>query len=253
MSTKPAGQRTFENERAAFRRIAELPDHVFAEFEGALHSLVYQYSTTNYENRHVTGAAVELLMKCLLELAYMHVDAVGGESKGIDLASSDLRISVKSQFSGFSDLRLRNVMGTGGAEQYSLNNAWSEAMLMLIPGIGLVYGDPESTTLSGGLQWSGDALILKKQAIAQHVREKPQWVRRFNVPKNDRIVRKVASDFIVEALLTDPRFPSLQRALKRKESSASRLGRLTELEQLRLSGTLDDAEYEQLRSETLKD
>jgi hypothetical protein len=124
---------------------------------------------------------------------------------------------------------------------------------MLIPGIGLVYGDPESTTLSGGLQWSGDALILKKQAIAQHVRENPQWVRRFNVPKNDRIVRKVASDFIVEALLTDPRFPSLQRALKRKESSASRLGRLTELEQLRLSGTLDDAEYEQLRSETLKD
>lgn len=96
MEKMPIYVRSYENERKAFRRVLELPDAVFSEFEAALKSLVYQYSTTDYENRFVTGAAVELLVKCLLELAFTHVDSVGGHAKGIDLSSADLRFSVKS-------------------------------------------------------------------------------------------------------------------------------------------------------------
>ena len=51
MEKKAVYVRSYQNERNAFARIAALPEEVFSEFESALKSLVYQYSTTNYENR----------------------------------------------------------------------------------------------------------------------------------------------------------------------------------------------------------
>jgi len=253
MEKKPIYVRSYQNEREAFGRIAALPEEVFAEFENALKSLVYQYSTTDYENRFVTGAAVELLVKCLLELAFMHVDAVGGDTRGIDLSSKDLRISVKAQFGAFSDVRLRNVMGSTGMASTSTDGEWTEATVMVIPGIGLVYGDPESTTLTGGLYWAKDALILKKKAVLEHIQEHPEFIRRLTVPQNDGIVRQVASTSVVSTLLSDSRFPLLQKAFLRRKAIDSRLGRLKELEQLRANDVSDLLTYEQLRAEALRD
>lgn len=253
MNAHVSAQRTFENERAAFRRIADLPQDVFSEFENALKSLVYQYSTTDYENRFVTGAAVELLVKCLLELAHMHVDAVGGGSKGIDLSSKDLRISVKAQFGKFADVRLRNIMGSPDDSSQSTEGAWTEATMMVIPGVGLVYGDPESVTLTEGLYWAKDALILRKKAIVGHMQEHPEFIRRLVVPENDGVVRQVASTSVVAALLSDPRFPLLNKAFQRRNAFDSRIGRLKELEQLRESGMIDSAKYDQLKAEALQD
>jgi hypothetical protein len=137
MEKKQVYVRSFQNERDAFARIVALEDEVFSEFESALKSLIFQYSTTNYENRFVTGAAVELLVKCLLELAFINVDAVGGETPEIDLASKDLRVSVKAQFGLLSDVRLRNIMGSTENVPTSTEGEWTEATVMLLPGIGL--------------------------------------------------------------------------------------------------------------------
>jgi hypothetical protein len=253
MEKKPVYIRSYQNERDAFARIAELPDEVFSEFESALKSLVYQYSTTDYENRFVTGAAVELLVKCLLELAFINVDAVGGETPGIDLASKDLRVSVKSQFGSFSDVRLRNIMGSTDNVPTNTEGEWTEATVMLLPGIGLVYGDPESETLRNGLYWSIDALMLDKKAILEHIEQRPEFTRRLIVPKNDGIVRKVASTSVVATLLSDSRFPLLQKAFQRRNEFDSRIGRIKELEALRSSGAIDQVKYEQLRAEALED
>ena len=124
---------------------------------------------------------------------------------------------------------------------------------MVIPGIGLVYGDPESTTLTGGLYWAKDALILKKKAVLEHIQEHPEFIRRLTVPQNDGIVRQVASTSVVSTLLSDPRFPLLQKAFLRRKALDSRLGRLKELEQLRASDVIDLLTYEQLRAEALRD
>lgn len=250
---RPCISGSYQNERDAFARIAGLSDEVFSEFESALKSLIYQYSTTDYENRFVTGAAVELLVKCLLELAFINVDAVGGETPGIDLASKDLRVSVKAQFGSFSDVRLRNIMGSTDNIPLNTEGEWTEATVMLLPGIGLVYGDPESKTLTNGLYWAKDALILRKNAILEHIEQRPEPVRRLVVPQNDGIVRQVASTSVVATLLSDSRFPLLQKAFQRRNQFDSRIGRIKELESLRSSGAIDQAKYEQLRAEALED
>jgi len=253
MEKKQVYVRSFQNERDAFARIVALEDEVFSEFESALKSLIFQYSTTNYENRFVTGAAVELLVKCLLELAFINVDAVGGETPEIDLASKDLRVSVKAQFGSLSDVRLRNIMGSTENVPTSTEGEWTEATVMLLPGIGLVHGDPESKTLNDGLYWSRDALMLGKKVILEHIKQRPELVRRLVVPQNDSIVRKVASTSVVATLLSDSRFPLLQKAFLRRNQFDSRVGRIKELEALRSSGTIDQVEYEQLRAEALED
>lgn len=253
MEKRPVYIRSYHNERDAFARIADLPNEVFSEFESALKSLIYQYSTTDYENRFVTGAAVELLVKCLLELAFINVDAVGGETPGIDLASKDLRVSVKAQFGSFSDVRLRNIMGSTDTIPSNTEGEWTEATIMILPGIGLVYGDPESKTLTNGLYWSKDALILRKKAILEHIEQRPEFTRSLTVPQNDGIVRKVASTSVVATLLSDSRFPLLQKAFLRRNQFDSRIGRIKELEALRASGAIDQIKYDQLREEALKD
>jgi hypothetical protein len=253
MEKRPVYIRSYQNERDAFARVTELPDEVFSEFESALKSLIYQYSTTDYENRFVTGAAVELLVKCLLELAFINVDAVGGETPGIDLASKDLRVSVKAQFGSFSDVRLRNIMGSTDTMPSNTDGEWTEATIMLLPGIGLVYGDPESKTLTNGLYWSKDALILRKKAVLEHIEQRPDFTRRLMVPQNDGIVRKVASTSVVATLLSDSRFPLLQKAFLRRNQFDSRIGRIKELEALRSSGAIDQIKYDQLRAEALED
>jgi len=253
MEKKAVYIRSYQNERDAFARIVELPEEVFSEFERALKSLIYQYSTTDYENRFVTGAAVELLVKCLLELAFINVDAVGGDTPGIDLASKDLRISVKAQFGSFSDVRLRNIMGSNETSTIDTDGEWTEATLMILPGIGLVYGDPEFKNLARGLYWSKDALILRKKAILEHSQLNPNLVRRLIVPQNDGKVRKVASTSVVATLLSDPQFPLLQKAFLRRDRSDSKIGRIKELKSLRETGEIDQEEYEQLRSEALQD
>jgi hypothetical protein len=124
---------------------------------------------------------------------------------------------------------------------------------MLLPGIGLVYGDPESKTLTNGLYWAKDALILRKKAILEHIEQRPELVRRLVVPQNDGIVRQVASTSVVATLLSDSRFPLLQKAFQRRNQFDSRIGRIKELEALRSSGAIDQAKYEQLRAEALED
>lgn len=252
MEKKQVYVRSFQNERDAFARIVALQDDVFLEFENALKSLVFQYSTTNYENRFVAGASAELLVKCLLELAFINVDAVGGEEPGIDLASKDLRISVKVQFGKLTDVRIRNIMGGTKLTSSSTEGEWTEATVMVLPGIGLVYGDPESQGLTSGLFWSTDALILKKSAILDHVKSHPELVRKLAVPENDKIVRKVASYIVVADLLADSRFPLLQKAFARRDRFDSRIGRIRELESLRSSGAIDQEEYDLLRIEALQ-
>ena len=53
---KKAIYRSYQNERDAFARIAELPDEVFSEFESALKSLIYQLNSKilNQEIEHIT-------------------------------------------------------------------------------------------------------------------------------------------------------------------------------------------------------
>lgn len=253
MEKKQIYVRSYENERDAFARIVTLQDEVFSEFQNALTSLVFQYSTTNYENRFVAGAAAELLVKCLLELAFINVDAVGGDTPGIDLASKDLRISVKVQFGRFSNVRVRNIMGDTKLKSSSTEGEWTEATIMVLPGIGLVYGDPESIVLRDGLSWSTDALILSKESILEHVKLHPEFVRKLTVPKNDKTVRKVASNMVVADLLSDPQFPLLQKAFSRRNRFESKLGRIRDLKVLLDSGEVTQSEYERLRSEALRD
>jgi hypothetical protein len=253
MEKKPIYVRSYDNERKAFRRVLELPDAVFSEFEAALKSLVYQYSTTDYENRFVTGAAVELLVKCLLELAFSHVDSVGGHAKGIDLSSADLRFSVKAQFGTLSDIRLRNIMGSANAGSPSTLGEWNEATVMLIPNVGLVYGDPESSILQAGLYWAKDALIMRKSAILEYIQLNPDYVRPLEVPQNDGVVRQVASTSVVATLLADPQYPLLQKAFMRRKSIDSRIGRLAELEQLLARGAIDQEKFAQLKEQALRD
>ena len=253
MEKKAVYVRSYQNERNAFARIAALPEEVFSEFESALKSLVYQYSTTNYENRFVTGASVELLVKCLLELAFMHVESVGGGTPGIDLASKDLRVSVKAQFGKLSDVRLRNLMGSAKVVPSSTEGEWTEATIMVLPGIGLVYGDPESPVLAGGLYWTKDALLLRKEAILEHTKLRPESIRVLHVPKNDKTVRKVASTSVVATLLSDSRFPLLQKAFLRRNKFDSKIGRIKEIEGLRESGAINQARYDELRAEALED
>jgi len=253
MENKAVYIRSYQNERDAFARMAGLPHEVFSEFENALKSLIYQYSTTDYENRFVTGAAVELLVKCLLELAFINVDAVGGETPGIDLASKDLRVSVKAQFGSFSDVRLRNIMGSTDTIPKNTVGEWTEATIMLLPGVGLVYGDPESRALTNGLYWAKDALILSKKAILDHIQLNPNFVRTLKVPRNDGIVRKVASTSVVATLLSDPQFPLLEKAFARRNRFDSRIGRLSELNALLKNGTINQTEFHQLRSQALQD
>jgi hypothetical protein len=143
-------------------------------------------------------------------------------------------------------------MGGTKLTSSSTEGEWTEATVMVLPGIGLVYGDPESQDLTSGLFWSTDALILKKSAILDHVKSHPELVRKLAVPENDKIVRKVASYIVVADLLADSRFPLLQKAFARRDRFDSRIGRIRELESLRSSGAIDQEEYDLLRIEALQ-
>jgi hypothetical protein len=96
-------------------------------------------------------------------------------------------------------------------------------------------------------------LILRKKAVLEHIEQRPDFTRRLMVPQNDGIVRKVASTSVVATLLSDSRFPLLQKAFLRRNQFDSRIGRIKELEALRSSGAIDQIKYDQLRAEALED
>lgn len=124
----------------------------------SVRTLVERYNTTIYENRFIVGGAVEIFAYALLRSVGIACTLYADQSRGGDiLLPNQKQLSVKSSFTGMSNVKLINQMGPG-------TRNWDTAALFVISGVGIVYGDPD-TVGQDAIKSTGDGLELRKAAI----------------------------------------------------------------------------------------
>ena len=155
--------RIYSQERRAFERLkSDCSPECKLEFEASVGTLVERYNTTIYENRFIVGGAVEIFTYALLRSVGIACTLYADQSKGGDiLMPNEKKLSVKSSFTGISNVKLLNQMGPG-------TRNWDTAALFVISGVGIVYGDPDSVD-QDAVKSTGDGLELRKAAMVSLV------------------------------------------------------------------------------------
>lgn len=155
-------QPSYAAERRVFDRLkSDCSDQAKQEYELAFNTLIERYNTTIYENRFITGGAVEVFTYALLRSVGIDCNLYADQSKSGDLLlPNEKKLSLKGTFTGgASDVKLMNKLGVG-------SRAWTTATFFVISEIGIVYGDP-SMVDPQYVQPTGDGLSLKRRAVVE--------------------------------------------------------------------------------------
>ena len=159
-------QPSYASERRVFDRLkSDCSDKAKQEYELAFNTLMERYNSTIYENRFITGGAVEVFTYALLCSVGIDCTLYADQSKSGDiLLPHDKKLSLKGTFTGGpSDVTLINKRGEGP-------RSWTTATLFIISEIGIVYGDPNMID-SEYLKPTGDGLSLKRRAVVELIED----------------------------------------------------------------------------------
>lgn len=183
---------SYSEERWAFneyRKALKKNYKLRSEYEKAIDSVVSDYNTSIYENRFITGGAVEIFTLWAMRASGIEISQVSSQLRGADLQlPRGGRISVKSSFtSPPGDIRLINVQGE------SLETEWEEATIFILAGIGLVYADP--MYLPHATRRTRDAIVLPWREIREHIERHENLMAEVQIPVKSKLTAgsKVAS------------------------------------------------------------
>lgn len=220
---------------------------VRTEIESAIRELIYEYSTSNRENRFVVGGAVEYILAAAMRSTGIPVTALGHASDGADLAAyaKALRssFSVKSTFSKSSgSILLVNFRGGSGDWRQ-----WTEPTIFIAPKLGIVLGHPGHEILVAAVRRTRDALELPLKALRQHASARPDLRIEIEIPMNPKTGTRVASRDVAAAILSRSHYPRLGAAVEQSDQ----VGRLAQLAAMFEKGQLTDEEFELLKKSVL--
>ncbi|MCY4419054.1 MAG: hypothetical protein OXB93_04300 [Cytophagales bacterium] len=154
---------SYTAERRVFDRLKSgCSDQAKLEYELAFNTLIERYNTTIYENRFITGGAVEVFTYALLCSVGIDCTLCADQSKAGDilLPNDKKLLSLKGTFTGgASDVKLINQLGEG-------NRSWVTATFFIISEVGIVYGDP-SMVDDEYIRPVADGLTLKRKAVVE--------------------------------------------------------------------------------------
>ena len=238
---------SFDTVEGVFARFKNGVSQVRIEIETAIRELIYDYSTSNRENRFVVGGAVEYILAAAMRSTGIPVSALGHASDGADLAAyaAALRstFSVKSTFAKTSgSILLVNFRGDSGTTR-----RWTEPTVFVAPGLGIVLGHPGHETLTSAVRRKADALELPLKALREHAKALPGLRIEIEIPVNPKTGSRVASRDVAAAILSRPHYPRLGAAVEQGDKS----GRLIQLGSMLENGQLTREEFEQLKGDLL--
>ncbi|MGI9249722.1 MAG: hypothetical protein ACR2PR_00755 [Pseudohongiellaceae bacterium] len=167
----------FTKERKAFDHLRDnYEQEVAEEYILAVGTVLERYNTTIYENRFVTGGAVEIFTCALLRSVGLECTLYASQERSGDLLLPGGRqISVKGTFTGgASNIKLVNQLGEG-------SRPWSTATIFVVSEVGLVYGDPTMVTDTHIKQVS-DGVVLKRRGL-QELMDDSNNVLPLNIPQ----------------------------------------------------------------------
>lgn len=172
-------RQSYAIERRVFERLkSDCSDRAKREYELAFNTLMERYNSTIYENRFITGGAVEVFTCALLRSVGIDCTLYADQSKSGDiLLPNDKKLSLKGTFTGgASDVKLMNKLGEG-------NRSWTTATLFIISEVGIVYGDPNMID-DEHLKPTQDGLSLKRRAVVDLI-EDPKNVFPLNLSRKN--------------------------------------------------------------------
>lgn len=221
---------------------------VRTEIETAIRELIYDYSTSNRENRFVVGGAVEYILAAAMRSTGIPVTALGHASDGADLAAyaKALRsnFSVKSTFSKSSgSILLVNFRGGSGDWRQ-----WTEPTIFIAPKLGIVLGHPGHVGLSAAVKRKRDALELPLKALREHASARPDLRIEIEIPMNPKSGTRVASRDVASAILSRPHYPRLGAAVEQSDQ----MGRLAQLVAMLEKGQVTPHEFDHLKKGILR-
>lgn len=202
---------TYAQERRAFDRLkSDCSRETAAEYEEAVRNLVGRYNTTIHENRFIVGGAVEVFTFALLRSVGIPCTLYGDESRSGDiLLPNDRKISVKSSFTGISNIKLINQMGEGA-------RYWDTATLFVVAGVGIVFGTADMVDDST-IRSTGDGVELRKPGL-QHLVDQDANVFHMDIaykpPTETTGFSEKASTAVARQILADLGSSNLQTAIR---------------------------------------
>lgn len=233
----------FDAEEVLFGQFRAAFPKVRSEFEAAIRELVYEYSTTNRENRFVVGGATEILLAAAMRASGIGSQDLGHGSDGADILATanalSRRFSVKASFvRGWGGVRLINFQGQGSVA------AWADATIFVSPSANILFGSPDHPILADGLSHSGDALVLSGAALRRHAEANPDLIIRVDVPQNPRTGIRIASADVALGILTRAHYPLLGASLAKSFSPLEQVEKLVSLVE---RGALSQAEFAMMK------
>ena len=229
-----------------FKRFRSNLGEAKGEIESALRELIYEYSTSDRENRFVVGGAAEVIVAAGMRSAGIPVSNLGHAGDGADLRTYAQalarRYSIKAVFSKSStSIRLVNFLGDGSGR------SWTDPTLFLIPGVGIVFGHPGHEALAAAVTSKGDALVIPIGAVKRHAEERPELVVAMDLPWNPGTGTRVASVDVAQAILDKPHYPRLGSSLE----PDSVVAQLLQVEGMLERGHLTRREFDAMKARIL--
>ena len=146
----------------------------------AIALLLAERNTSFYENRFITGGAVEHMIAAVMRCAGLaDVRTVGFENVRTDVMVGGQGFSVKSVFRRDGQIALINTLGGGYVE-------WTTPTIILLGSgysRGIGYIDPELLPANVAVR-RGDQIILPRTPLNQMYRQQPEYLLRCEVPIN---------------------------------------------------------------------
>ena len=162
---------TYNQERRIFDRLkTDLKNQTKIEYENAFNVLIEKYNTSIYENRFITGGAIEVFTYALLRSVGIDCNMYGNQSLGGDILLPNQKLlSVKGIFTGgVNNVILMNKQGSG-------KRKWNTATLFIISEIGIVYGDPNMVKTSN-IKDRSDSLVLDKKGLIEIIKNNKNYI-----------------------------------------------------------------------------
>lgn len=168
------------------------------EYERAIESVVQEYNTSIFENRFITGGAVELFTMWAMRSIGIDASKVGAQLRGADIQlPRGGRLSIKSSFtSPPGAIRLINVQGL------SKRARWTDATIFVLAEIGVGYADPD--VLPGATRSTGDAIQLPWPNLRGHFEKHPELLVKVQIPTKSRLTAqsKIASEAVARDVVS---------------------------------------------------
>ena len=201
---------SYNSERRAFAHLKDnCPQAVSDEYVQAIKTVLERYNTTIYENRFVTGGAVEIFTCALLRSVGLDCTLYAAQEKSGDLLlPGGKQLSVKCTFTGgATDIKLMNQLGSG-------ERPWQTATLFIVSEVGIVYGDPDMAD-EDNIQQTSDGVVLKRRALVQII-SNPANVFSLRLPRKPSSqvtgFSQKASTAVAKQILFDMDLKRLQEA-----------------------------------------